>query len=249
MALSGCAPQIHSVEPAYGLPGAIVTIEGKHFAKAPHDNLVTIGGANTRVISGDEESLRVVALRDVASGAVVVEANGRAGTSPEPWERAGSTLRPTPLRDADAKLVEGLGYPMDKRYDMAAQGTDQRVLVILAAPSDVDPEALAPPGGTALDDVASKLPNVNRFFEEASYGKTSADFGITSDWVPLSQPRDFYFWTDEDVDRAQTEVDSSQAALDAVLLDPDATEAQLEEATEALDDAKAQLARPVESET
>ncbi len=235
LAVSSCSPQIDQVSPRSGLPGTIVKIEGRRFADDTWDNKVTIGGSSVRVISGNSNEIRVVALRDVVSGKIEVDTGSGIAVSPEDWKRAGSTLRPTPDRDADAKLIEGSGYPMDKRYDMAAQGTDQKILIILAKPNDIDPEILVGTGPTARDDIAAKLPFANRFFSEASYGKTSVDFGLTPNWVSLSQPRDFYFWTTDDVARDQADVDAAQAAIDALMLDPNATEDDLDAAQEALD--------------
>lgn len=234
-ACTACSPRIDGFSPESGLPGTIVKIEGSRFAAISSDNLVTIGGSPARVISGNSNEIRVVALRDVRTGEIKIDTGSGTATSQDIWKRAGSSLRPTADKDADAKLVEGLGYPMDKRYDMAAQGTNQKILIILAQPSDIDPEDLATAGSTARDDILAKLPSANTFFSQASYGKTSVDFGVTTDWVALSQPRDFYFWTAEDLARDQNKVDGAQADLDALMLDPSATQAEIDAAQAALD--------------
>ena len=235
-----CGPAITDVQPEAGLPGTIINIEGRRFAADPHANSVTIGGAAVRVLDGSSTSLRVVALRDVKSGDVSVDTGSGVAVRPDGWKRSGSSLRPTPERDAGSKLVEGKGYPRNRHYDMAAQGTNQKILIILAQPSDINPEDIVATGPMAADDIAAKLPLANRFFTEASYGKTSADFGITPAWVPLSQPRDFYFWTSEDTAREQTKVDAAQAILDALNLDPSATQADIDAAQADLDAAIAE---------
>jgi len=214
---------IHTIGPEKGLPGTIVEIRGTGFNPVASQNEVTIGGSTTRVISGSSSQLRVVALRDVASGPVVVRNGTRTATSTQQFKRDGTTTRATPLQDSDAELIVGQGYTTDRRYDMSAQGLNQKILVVLTKPSDIDPETLAPMGTTARDSVTPRLASANTFFQQTSYNKTSAAFTMTPNWIPLSKTRDFYCWQQEDIDRAQ-------AALDTVMLDPNATQAQIDEA-------------------
>jgi len=155
--------------------------------------------------------------------------------------REGSTARATPLQDSDAELIEGVGFEVDERYDMSAQGLNQKVLIVLAKPSDIDPEDLAPAGKTARESVIEKRDDANTYFVQASYDKVSAAFTVTPDWIPLSQIRDFYAWQQDDIDRAQAAVDAAKAALEALELDPSATEEQIEEAEEELEEAEDKL--------
>jgi hypothetical protein len=229
---------IEDISPKAGLPGTVVEIKGKGFAANPLNNAVTIGGIPARVISGDTNHLRVVALRDFISGPIVVTNGSNNVTSVEEFKREGSTTRATPLQDSDAELIEGVGYDVDKRYDMSAQGLNQKILVVLATPSDIDPEDLAPAGKTAREAIIDKLGPVNEYFIQASYNKVSADFTVTPDWITLSQIRDFYCWQQDDIDRAEADVDAAQAALDTLKLDPDATEEQITEAEEELKEAE-----------
>jgi IPT/TIG domain len=243
--LAGCPMRIKKVSPVRGLPGTIVTINGNGFDPEPTKNTVTIAGTPTRMINGDTNKLRVIALRNVASGHVVVHKGAIAATSKQVFKRDGSTTRATPLEDSDSKLIEGQGFAFDRRYDMQGQGLNQKILIVLAKPSDVDPEALAPAGKTARQAIVDKLndPNgsVNAYFQQASYNKVGAAFTVTPDWIALSQIRDFYCWTEDDITRAQTAVDAAQANLDALNLDPSATQAQIDAAKAQLDDAKAKL--------
>ena len=246
MQLASCAPlAITKISPEKGLPGTIMQVEGRGFNPDPFKNVVTIGGSQARVISGTPTMLRIVALRDLASGPVAVTAGANTATSAQTFKREGSTARATPLQDSDAELVVGQGFDIDRRYDMQAQGTNQKILAVLAKPSDVDPEALAPAGKTARQSIEEKLkdPNAstNTYFMQASYGKTSVDFTVTPDWIQLSQIRDFYCWQQEDIDRAQAQVDAAQADLDGLKLDPSATLEQIAAAEAKLAEAKDEL--------
>jgi len=243
--LPGCPMRIKRVSPARGLPGTIVTIQGNGFDPDPTKNTVTIGGTQARVINGDTTKLRVIALRNVASGHVVVHKGTATAKSKQVFKRDGTTTRATPLQDSDSKLIEGQGFAVDRRYDMQGQGLNQKVLIVLAKPSDVDPEALAPMGKTARQAIVDKLndPNgsINAYFQQASYNKVGAAFTVTPDWIALSQIRDFYCWTQDDINRAQTAVNAAQANVDALNLDPNATQAQIDAAKAQLDDAKTKL--------
>ena len=226
--LTACVTKtIALIQPGQGLPGTVVTITGRGFNPDPFANTVTIGGRSVRVISGSETELRVVVLRDIVTGRVVVDTGSGVITSASDFRRDGTTARATPLEDSDARLVEGKGMPTDKRFDMAAQGLNQKVLVVLAKPSDINPEDLAPAGKTARQDVIDKLANANTYFREASYNQLSADFTVLPDWVALSQIRDFYVWQADDVNRAQAAVTAAEAALTALELDPGASAAAI----------------------
>src|SRR5205807_2433870 len=123
------------------LPGTVIKIDGQKFDPDPFANVVTIGSRPARVIEGDKTHLRVIALRNVATGPIKVEAKGKTATSAKNFRREGSTQRASPLQDSDSKLVTGQGFTVNTNYDMKAQGLNQKVLVVLAKPSDVDPEA------------------------------------------------------------------------------------------------------------
>lgn len=259
LSVGACAGSITDATPREGLPGTVVEIRGSGFSPLWHENQVTLGGSKARVIDASSTRLRVVALRDLATGPIVVTTPARTLTSAFDFTRAGDTLAPTPERDSGPELVEGRGYPLDKRYDMAAQGTNQKILVVLARPSDIDPEAMIPGWAAAevgpFADAKSFVEQLvshpergaNRYFLDATYGKTSGDFQVT-DWQPLSQTWDFYAWGPDDVARAQAGVDGAQAALDAVLADPSATQADIDAAQAALDAKQAALQQAQDSQ-
>ena len=231
--------------PGSGLPGTIVAITGTGFATVPTDNVVTIGGSAVRVVDGTSTALRVVALRDVASGKIVVDdGTGTTASSSGDWKREGTTALAAPGVVAGSELFVGVGDPPD----LAASGVDQGVLVILCQPSDIDPEALASPGNTAREDILEKLADANAFFRDASYDTMSCDFSVTAGWVPLSFTRDFYCWTQADIDAAQAIVDGAQAALDLLLVDPMATPEDIAEAEADLDEAQDDLAQAQNAE-
>jgi hypothetical protein len=250
LALAGCQG-IREIRPDHGLPGTVVEIRGSGFAPAWHENAVTIGGSRARVIEADATRIRVVALRDVATGPVVVTTPTQTFTSTAPFTRSGDTLAPTAETTSGPKLVEGRAFPLDRRYDMAPKQLNQKILIVLAKPSDIDPEANIPAWGAGLvgpfansKEFVQRLTThpdngVNRYFIDASGNETSADFTVT-DWMPLSQIRDFYAWGPADVVRAQTALTAAQAARDALNTDPSATQADID-AAQAVVDAKTAL--------
>ncbi len=257
LATTGCVG-ISSVSPKAGLPGTVVEITGVGFAPTWHENQVTIGGSRARVISGSATTLRVVALRDLATGPITVTTPTQTLVSTDVFERRGDTLAPTPERETGPKLIEGRAFPLDRHYDFAGQGVGQKVLVVLAKPSDIDPETFIPPWAagevgpftTAKEYIQRVISHpdrgVNRLFRDSTYGKIVGDFTVT-DWVPLSQPWDFYAWGDADVARAQTSVNTAQADLDAVRGNPSSTQADLDAAQATLDTKKASLKQAQDS--
>jgi hypothetical protein len=238
--LAGCHG-IREIRPAEGLPGTVVELRGSGFSPLWHENEVTLGGSRARVVDASSTRLRVVALRDVATGPVVVSTPVRTLTSTTPFTRGGHTLAPTADEPTGAELVEGRAFPQDRRYDMAAKGVGQKILVVLARPNDKDPEANIPDWANGLvgpfansKEFVQRLVShpdngVNRYFLDATGGETSGDFLVT-DWMPLSQNWDFYAWGPEDVARAQTSLAGAQADLAAVSADPASTQADIDAA-------------------
>lgn len=247
LSLAGCFG-IRSIAPDSGLPGTIIEIQGSGFSPAWHENQVEIGGSRARVIEASKTRIRAVALRDVATGPVTVTTPARQLTSPTPFTRSGHTLAPSPDAPTGPKLIEGRSFLPDRRYDMAPKGLNQKILVVLAKPNDIDPETSIPAWANALvgpyansKEFVQRLVShpdngVNRYFMDATGGETSGDFFVT-DWIPLSQNHDFYAWRAEDVTRAQNSLTGAQADLTAVLSDPSATQADID-AAQALVDAK-----------
>lgn len=243
---------IREIRPDNGLPGTVVEIRGSGFSPQWHENQVTIGGSVARVVDATPTRLRVVALRDVATGPVVVVTPLRTMTSADPFTRAGHTLAPTAEEDTGPELIEGRDFPADRRYDMAAKGTNQKILVVLARPTDIDPEAAIPPWAAAelgpfanAKEFVQRIVShpdrgVNRYFLDATGGETSGDFLVT-DWMPLSQNWDFYAWGPADVARAQAALAGAEADLAAVMTDPSATQADIDAAQARVDQKKQAL--------
>ena len=176
----------------------------------------------------------------MASGKIVVDdGTGTTASSSGVWQREGTTALAAPGVVAGSELFVGVGDPPD----LAASGVDQGVLVILCQPSDINPEDLAPMGMTAREDILEKLDDANAFFRDASYDTMSCDFAVTAGWVPLTFTRDFYCWTQADIDAAQAIVDGAQAALDLLLVDPMATPEHIAEAEADLEEAQGDLAQ------
>ncbi len=224
---------ITDFSPKSAIPGTIVTIKGHGFNADPMLNTVKVGANPARVISGDGNTLRVVLYRNFSSDFITVDNGSLSTTSSAKLMRDGNTTQATPLVDSDAELVEGIGYDYDKHYDMKPKELNQKILIVLVKPSDVDPEANKPAGfaGTAKQFIDDNLVSINDYFIQASYNTNSAAFSTTPDWIQISQPRDFYCWQQDDIDRAQ-------AALDAINLDPSASQADIDEAQQKVNSAK-----------
>lgn len=252
------AVAITNAMPRIGLPGTVVELEGSGFSPVWHENQVTVGGSPARVISASPTRLRFVALRDLKTGEIVVTTPSDTLVSGFDFERSGDTLAPTPERDSGPELVAGVNFPPDRRYDMNAQGTGQKILVVLAKPSDIDPEAAIPgwamtevgPFANAKEFVERLVSHpergVNRYFIDATYGKTSGAFDVT-DWQPLNQPWDFYAWGSGDITRAQNAVTGAQADLDTLKADPSATPSDIANAEALLEQKKAGLKQAQDS--
>jgi len=231
--------QLKEMSSNHGIPGTIIQLKGANFNAKYYMNEVTVGGGKTKVISGTDSTLKLVLLRDVNTGKVVVKnlENNSTDTANQLFERKGSTTQATTVSDADAELVVGRDPMGNTKYDMAAQGVDQPILIVLAQPSDITNPDSAIYFDTAIaanarDYLVQRAMQSNTFFKQASYDKTSANFVVTPTWIPLSQTRDFYMWQSEDVTRAQNALDGANAAKDALLLNPGATQAELDEAEE-----------------
>ncbi|WP_106791050.1 IPT/TIG domain-containing protein [Aquimarina sp. Aq78] len=252
---SSLSPVIKEVVPNKGIPGTIVTLKGDNFNSIYHQNKITVGGGSTKILSATDSIIRFVLLRDIATGPIILTdlSTSEGDTTTVDFNREGSTLQASPLQDSDAELFQGLMEISNKKYDMNAQGTNQPILIILAQPSDIsDPNSTMyfdnTIAATGRDYIVQRASQANTYFQEASYGKTSANFVVTPDWVSLSQVRDFYMWQSEDITRAQTALDGAQAELDALMLNPATTQAQIDEANEKIEQKETELKNAQDSQ-
>jgi M6 family metalloprotease-like protein len=220
---------IKGFSPVHGLPGTIVTIQGSNFSQPSHLNVVHIGGGAAKVLGGTESELRVVALRDVATGKVEVDNGaGEINASAEDWFRGDTNALANADVESGSELVVGT---YTSSGDLSAKGLNQKVLVIFCKPNDVNPEDLAPVGISARQDIINRFSDVNDFFSDISYNEMSVQFDVTPDWLPMTGNTDFYFWIPADIARAQNK-------LDGILLDPSATTEQINKAKDDLNKAK-----------
>ena len=69
---------------------------------------------------------------------------------------------------------------------------------------------------SAREYFLTRLPEVNTYFHDASYGTMSVKFDTTPDWIPLTFDFDFYFWTQDDIDLAANQLAQAEHDLDIV---------------------------------
>lgn len=189
-------PSITSFSPGDGWPGTLLTIRGARFAPTRDDNVVSVGGDRALVLTASTTELRVLAGEGTVSGPVRVTTAAGDGTSAAPFN-----VLPWPELNDVASPGAPAFFHGPQQGSPVLGVADQSVLVVLAYPTDQDP-------GTASQRTAKRnaematFADARRFWVEATYGDTSWAYTFT-DWLALPNNRDFYFWQQDDVDRAR----------------------------------------------
>jgi len=130
-------PRVDALEPAGGQRGTIVTVHGARFAANRTDNEVTINGTPVPVLAASSNALKVLAAKDVDSGAVQVKVGTRTATSPYAF-----TVKGYPGAGDDGPPVFATGAGNGAAGDVNPIGTI-RVMVVLCQASDRIPASLA----------------------------------------------------------------------------------------------------------
>jgi hypothetical protein len=190
---------VDSFEPPQGWPGTILDIAGSRFGATRDENTVVVGGERALVLSASATRLRVATGPRTARGPVEVTVAGRTGRSASEFK-----LAPHPDQGDLAASGPPILFSGPQTSTPQPIGLNQRVLVVLVNPSDVN-----------LGDAAARqnlrqrqidgFAETNRYFREVSYGRTSFDFTVT-DWFGLPRDNDFYVWQHEDVERARRDL-------------------------------------------
>ena len=185
-----------NVWPVEAWPGSLLTLEGSGFAPDLDGNAVVIGGVPALVVRAAPVQLEVLVGEGATSGPIAVTVGGLTATALHPF-----ALAPWPdVRDGGRD-----GAPIffhGPQHGTPAIGKkDQRVLVILAFPTDHVPASQA----ATRNAEAASFEQARRFWAEASYGRTTFQFEFSA-WVALPNPRIFYVWEQGDIDKTREDL-------------------------------------------
>ena len=190
------APRIDRFAPTAGWPGTVIEIEGEGFLDALDDNEVVVGGERALVVRAAVDRLTVLCGAGTQAGTVEVTVGGSTAVSDVQFERAEWPDVRQSARPGPPVFFSG---PQRGTPKLLVQ--DQPVLVILAhgqgaAPAD-------PAAQRAFEENAFNA--ANRFWREASYGRTSFAFDFV-DSVELPRVRNDYVWDQRDVEWARLQL-------------------------------------------
>src|SRR5438445_4792971 len=179
-------PRVDALEPAGGQRGTIITVHGTRFAANRTDNEVTINGTAVPVLAASSNALKVLATKDVDSGAVQVKVGTRTASSPYAF-----TVKGYPGAGDDGPPVYGTGEGSGATGDVNPIGTI-RVMVVLCQASDRMPANLA----AASTSTTNAWNNRHTYYDQPSFTRTNVQFdiaaaaatldGVFTDFVDLS---------------------------------------------------------------
>ncbi len=192
--------RIDDFAPRAGWPGTIITIRGGGFSEARDQNDVRINGERALIIDAASGQLTVLAGEGTTTGLLTVTASSNSATTIEQF-----VVLPYPAAaDAAAagapRFLHGpqSGTPQTNK-------NDQPILVLLAHVFDQSPDDPDKPRNILRDELISRCDQANRWWKEASFGRTSWKMSF-SDWLALPQNDAFYFWRDGDADQARRDL-------------------------------------------
>jgi hypothetical protein len=200
-------PTIAYFEPLAGPRETVMTIHGSEFAAAREDNEVEVGGRACVVVSASATELRVITPPDVESGAVTVKVGTNLATGPQDFIVTGY---PKGGAGEDGPPISFAGAGAGEAGDVNPIGT-VRVLVALLQPNDASPANPAALRTTIADIWA----NVTTYYAQASYGRTTVQVDVLSNWATLDGTHDD-FVAGDNIDPAQLDRLMAQAAQAAV---------------------------------
>jgi hypothetical protein len=199
-------PSITSFEPLSGSPGTMVTIHGHQFSPTREENLVEVGGQSAFVVSATPTELRVITDLQVTDGPVKLKVGSKAGQGPVDFHVRGY---PDAEAGEDGPPISFAGEGEGLQGDVNPIGT-VRVLVALVHPSDQTP---TPADRTAVVDAWNK---VITFYEQASYGRTSVQFDVMTNWRELDGTQGAFLGGTDNILTTQLDRLTAQAAQGAV---------------------------------
>lgn len=168
-------PSITSFLPRKGYPGTILEIEGKNFSAIRETNEVTVGGKPATVVEASQDRLRAITDSRATTGSVEVSIGEKRAVAPYDFQ-----VMELPNPEADGPPVIFAGR------DLALPGTPKkgiwRVLFILVYPSDRPPKDKE----RARKDILKTKEDLEKFYDQASYGRLKVDVDITKGWHELS---------------------------------------------------------------
>jgi hypothetical protein len=202
-------PSISYFEPLAGQPGCVLNVHGSEFAATRQDNHVEIAGHPCFVVSASPTELRVITPRDVETGAVKVTIGTNVATGPQDFTVLGY---PSAGAGDDGPPISFEGEGDGAAGDLNPIGT-VRVLVALVQPNDTAPANPA----AARTALVNTWTAVQTYYTQASYGRTTVQFDVLSNWAMLDGTLDdFLNSAGDNFDGAQLDRLMAQAAQAAV---------------------------------
>ena len=171
-------PRIDSFDPPGGQRGTILTIRGAHFAGTRADNHVTIGGTAVPVLAATDTELKILVTKNVDSGPVKVAVGTHVAAGAHDFSVGGY-----PGAGEDGPPVFAMGAGQGAAGDVNPIGT-VRVLVVVCQASDKVPANLA----TVRTTVNDRWTNVQTFYTQASFTRTTVQFDIVNTAAALDGP-------------------------------------------------------------
>ncbi len=198
-------PSIASFSPIAGQPGTLVTITGYNFAPARADNTVEVGGQPAFVVAATATELTVITHPQVVDGPVKVTVGTHTASGPVDFH-----VLPYPDAGAgdDGPPINFAGAGAGSQGDVNPIGT-VRVLVALVRPSD------RTPGANERTNVVAAWDNVRTFYTQASYGRTTVQVDVMTNWKVLDGT-EADFVDGDNIDWGQIDRLTAQAAQGAV---------------------------------
>lgn len=181
--------RIDRAHPTGGFPGTLLTLDGEDFGAGLDDSRVLVGGTEALVVRATPQQLLVVLGEGTTSGDVEVVVNAASALAPEPFIVA---------EQPDVRDTRQSGPPLfftgPQHSSPRLSVADQPVLCVMVHGKDQPPDN--PTAAQAAE--MTGFEDANRYWREATYGRTSFAFASTG-WLPLPGPRSRYVWDPDDI--------------------------------------------------
>lgn len=183
---------IDGFSPEHGWPGSVLRITGGGFAAELDDNRVGVGGADALVLRATASQLTVLVGEHATDGPVEVETAGVVQTASRSFR-----VLPAPEVRATSEVGPPEFFHGPQHGTPALRVQNQGVLAIMTYPNDVPAPSLADLGSESLS-----FQDAERFWNEASYGRTTVNIGTTT-WLALPGDWRSYVWDHADIEWAR----------------------------------------------